>query len=92
VLKKLLRQTIYSKGGSDFTSLKSSACNLIARMLPGAAPFFVSKFLRYDLMTSMENGVDNFPYAPYVMYIIELVTGYIFKKDFEHCSYQVKQW
>jgi hypothetical protein len=26
------------------------------------------------------------------MYIIELVTGYIFKKDCEHCSYQVKQW
>jgi hypothetical protein len=40
----------------------------------------------------MENGVDNFPYAPYVMYIIELVTGYIFKKDCEKCSYQVKQW
>jgi hypothetical protein len=40
----------------------------------------------------MDNGVDNFPYAPYVMYIIELVSGYIFKKDSEHCSYQVKQW
>jgi hypothetical protein len=26
------------------------------------------------------------------MYIIELVSGYIFKKDGEHCSYQVKQW
>jgi hypothetical protein len=38
----------------------------------------------------MDNGVDNFLYAPYVMYIIELVTGYIFKKDCEHCSYQVK--
>jgi hypothetical protein len=40
----------------------------------------------------MDNGVDNFPYAPYIMYIIELVTGYIFKKDCEHCSCQVKQW
>jgi hypothetical protein len=40
----------------------------------------------------MENGVDNFAYAPYVMYIIELVTRYIFKKDCEHYSYQVKQW
>jgi hypothetical protein len=26
------------------------------------------------------------------MCIIELVTGFIFKKDCEHCSYQVKQW
>jgi hypothetical protein len=61
-------------------------------MLPGAAPFSVSKFIWLDLITSMDNGVDNFPYAPYVTYIIELVTGFIFKKDREHCSYQVKQW
>jgi hypothetical protein len=61
-------------------------------MLPGATPFSVSKFIWHDLITSMDNGVHNFPYAPYVMYIIELVTGYIFKKDCEHCSYQVKQW
>jgi hypothetical protein len=61
-------------------------------MLPGAAPFSVSKFIWHDLITSMDNGVGNSHYAPYIMYIIELVTGYIFKKDCEHCSYQVKQW
>jgi hypothetical protein len=92
VLNNLLRQTIYPKGGSDSTSLRGLAPNLIARMLPGAIPFSVSKFIWHDLITSMDNGVENFPYAPYVMYIIELVTGYIFKKDCEHCSYQVKQW
>jgi hypothetical protein len=92
VLNNLLRQTIYPKGGSDSTSLRGLAPNLIARMLPGVVPFSVSKFIWHDLITSMDNGVDNFPYAPYVMYIIELVTGYIFKKDCEHCSYQVKQW
>jgi hypothetical protein len=93
VLNNLLRQTIYPKGGSDSTSLRSFAPNnLIARMLPGAAPFSVSKFIWYELITSMDNSVDNFPYTPYVMYIIELVTRYIFKKDCEHCSYQVKQW
>jgi hypothetical protein len=90
VLNNLLRQTIYPKGGSDSTSLRSFAPNLIARMLPSAAPFFISKFIWYDLITSLENSVDNFPNAPYVMYIIELVTGYIFK-DCEHYSYQVKQ-
>jgi hypothetical protein len=92
VLNNLLRQTIYPKGGSDSTSLRGLAPNLIARMLPGATPFSVSKFIWHDLITSMDNGMDNFPYAPYIMYIIELVTGYIFKKDYEHCSYQVKQW
>jgi hypothetical protein len=84
VLNNLLRQTIYPKGGSDSTFLRSFAPNLIARMLPGAAHFSVSKFIWYDLITSMENGVDNFPYSRYVMYIIELVTDYIFKKDCEH--------
>jgi hypothetical protein len=39
--------------------------------------FSVSKFIWHDLITSMDNGVDNFPYAPHVMYIIELVTGYV---------------
>jgi hypothetical protein len=86
----MLRQTIYPKGGSDSTSLRSFATNLLARMLPDVVPFLVSKFIWHDLITTMENGVDNFPYAPYVMYIIELVTRYIFKKDCEHCSYQVK--
>jgi hypothetical protein len=61
-------------------------------MLPSAAPFSVSKFIWHDLITSMDNGVDNFAYAPYVMYIIELVTGFIFKKDYEHYSYEVTQW
>jgi hypothetical protein len=70
VLNKFLRQIIYPKGGSDSTSLRGLATNLIARMLPGVAPFSVSKFIWHDLITSMENGVDNFPYAPYVMYII----------------------
>jgi hypothetical protein len=92
VLNNLIRQTIYPKGGSDSTSLRSFAPNLFARMLPSVSPFSVSKFIWYDLITSMDNGVDNFPYAPYVMYIIGLVTGYILKKDCEHCSYQVKQW
>jgi hypothetical protein len=91
VLNNLLRQTIYPKGGSDSTSLTGLAPNLIARKLPGAAPFSVSKFIWHDLITSMDNGVDNFPYVAYVMYIMELVTGFIFK-DCEHCSYQVKQW
>jgi hypothetical protein len=58
VLNNLLRKTMYLKGGSDSTSLRSFAPNLIARMLPSAAPFSVSKFIWYDLITSMENGVQ----------------------------------
>jgi hypothetical protein len=52
VLNNLLRQTIYTKGGSDSTSLRSFAPNLIARMPPSAAPFSMSKFIWYDLITA----------------------------------------
>jgi hypothetical protein len=59
VLNNMLRQTIYPKGGSDSTSLRSFATNLLARMLPDVVPFSVSKFIWHDLITTMENGVDN---------------------------------
>jgi hypothetical protein len=39
-----------------------------------------------------ESGKCNLPYAPYIMYMIEMVSGISFKKDVEHASYQVKQW
>jgi hypothetical protein len=39
-----------------------------------------------------ESGKCNLPYAPYIMYLIEMVSRISFKKDVEHASYQVKQW
>jgi hypothetical protein len=85
-------ERIYPKGGSDSTSLRRFAPNLLARMLPGAKPFSVSKFLWYNLVEVTESGKCNLPYAPYIMYLIEMVSGISFKKDVEHASYQVKQW
>jgi hypothetical protein len=92
VLNNMFRETIYPKGGSDSTSLRRFAPNLLARMLPGAKPFSVSKFLWYNLVEVTESGKCNLPYAPYIMYLIEMVSGISFKKDVEHASYQVKQW
>jgi hypothetical protein len=37
-----------------------------------------------------ESGKYNLPYAPYIMYLIEMVSGISFKKDVEHASYQIK--
>jgi hypothetical protein len=61
-------------------------------MLPGAKPFSVSKFIWFNLIDVTESGKCNLPYAPYIMYMIEMVSGISFKKDVEHASYQVKQW
>jgi hypothetical protein len=92
VLNNMFRETIYPKGGSDSTSLKRFAPNLLARLLPGARPFSVSRFIWYNLVEVTESGKCNLPYAPYIMYMIEMVSGVSFKKDAEHASYQVKQW
>jgi hypothetical protein len=88
----MFRETIYPKGGSDSTSLRRFAPNLIARLLPGAQPFSVSKFIWFNLVEVTESGKCNLPYAAYIMYMIEMVSGISFKKDVEHASYQVKQW
>jgi hypothetical protein len=92
VLNNMFREAIYPKGGSDSTSFRRFAPNLIARLLPGAKPFSVSKFIWFNLVEVTESGKCNLPYAPYIMYMIEMVSGISFKKDVEHASYQVKQW
>jgi hypothetical protein len=68
VMNNLLRETIIPKGGSDSTSLRKYATNLIYRMLPGAEPFSVSRFISFDLIRVMDNGIGNFPYAPYIIH------------------------
>jgi hypothetical protein len=88
----MFREIIYPKGGSDSTSLRRFAPNLIARLLPGAQPFSVSRFIWFNLVEVTESGKCNLAYAPYIMYMIEMVSGVSFKKDVEHASYQVKQW
>jgi hypothetical protein len=50
VLNNMFRETIYPKGGSDSTSLRRFAPNLIARLLPGAQPFSVSNFIWFNLV------------------------------------------
>jgi hypothetical protein len=92
VLNNMFRETIYPKGGSDSTSLRRFAPNLIARLLLGAQPFSVGRFIWYNLVEVTESGKCNLPYALYIMYMIEMVSSISFKKDVEHASYQVKQW
>jgi hypothetical protein len=88
----MFRETIYPKGRSDSTNLRRFAPNLIARLLSEAKLFSVSKFIWFNLVEVTESGKCNLPYAPYIMYMIEMVPGISFKKDVEHASYQVKHW
>jgi hypothetical protein len=55
VLNNMFRNTIYPKGGSNSTSLRRFALNLLARMLPGAKPFSVSNYLWYNQIEVTES-------------------------------------
>jgi hypothetical protein len=52
--------------------------------------FSVSIFVWTELSMALDDARNDFPYAPYVMYVIERVTGIEFKKDVEHMPYRLK--
>ena len=39
----------------------------------------------------MEDGRKGIPYAPYLMFMIERVTGYRFEKDGLHIIYKIEK-
>ena len=41
---------------------------------------------------SLDDARNDLPYAPYILYIIERVSGIEFKKDVEHRPYRLTQW
>lgn len=57
-------------------------------MGPGGAPFSVSHFIWNELQIIAEDACKVLPFAPYVMFIIERVTGYTFTKDGLHNAYR----
>ena len=54
--------------------------------------FSVSRFIWAELSDSLDDARNDLPYAPYIMYIIERVSGIEFKKDVEHRPYRLTQW
>ena len=79
-MNNLFRETINPKGG-DSTSLRKYAKNLPARMALGNDAFSVSIFIWAELSDSLDDVRNDLPYAPYIMYIIESVSGIEFKKN-----------
>ena len=61
-------------------------------MAPSSDAFSISRFTWIELSTSLDDARNDLPYAPYIMYIIERVSGIEFKKDVEHGPYRLAQW
>ncbi|XP_066324042.1 uncharacterized mitochondrial protein AtMg00810-like [Miscanthus floridulus] len=90
-MNNLFREIINPNGG-DSTSLRKYAKNLLARMDPGSDALSVSRFIWAELSDSLDDARNDLLYAPYIMYIIERVSGIEFKKDVEHRPYRLTQW
>ena len=64
---------------------------MLARFAPGGDRFNVPCFMWREMRNAMEDGRKGIPYAPYLMFIIERVTGYRFEKDGLHTIYKIEK-
>src|SRR6266540_5542778 len=70
VLNNLLRHTIAPKTG-DATSIHAYAKNILLRFAHNGCPFSITNFIWEELIAASNDSRRGFPYAPYLMYIIE---------------------
>lgn len=71
----------------DSSSILSITKNLLARLAPDAEPFSVFGFIWEEISRASESGSKIYPYAPYIMFMIENVTNKIFDKERKHLKY-----
>ena len=83
VLNNLLHHTIAPKTG-DATSIHAYAKNILLRFAHNGCPFSITNFIWEELIAASNDSRRGFPYAPYVMYIIEKFFGICFRKETEH--------
>ena len=60
-----------------------------ARFAPGGDKFNVPRFMWQENRVAMDDARKELPYAPYLMFVIERVTGYRFVKDGLHEQYKI---
>ena len=77
------------RGLADGKTVGKYAKNMLARMALGSDAFSVSRFIWAELSDSLDDARNDLTYAPYIMYIIERVSGIEFKKDVEHRPYRL---
>jgi hypothetical protein len=88
-MNNLIRSTINPKDGAA-SDIKGYVRNVLAR-LPDGDKFNVPYFIRVELSLAMDDGRRRLPYAPYLMFMIERVTGLRFPKDGIHTVYKIEK-
>ena len=90
ILNNLIRHTFNPKDGAA-SDLNGYMRNVLARFAPRGDRFNVPRFMWCELRNAIEDGRQGIPYAPYLMFMIERVTGYRFKKDGLHTVYKIEK-
>jgi len=94
ILNNLIRHIINPKDGAT-SDLNGYVRNVFAKFAQGEinSMFLVScgKKLEWQWMMAMDDARKGLPYAPYLMFVIERVTGYRFVKDGLHEQYKIEK-
>jgi hypothetical protein len=90
ILNNLIRPNINPKDGATL-DLNGYVRNVLAPFAPRCDKFNVPRFMWRELRISMEDGRKGLPYAPYLMFVIERVTGHRFDKDGLHTIYKIEK-
>ena len=90
ILNNLIRNTINPKDGAA-SDINGYVRNVLARFAPGEDAFNVPRFMWTELRFVVEDGRRGLPYAPYLMFMIERVTGFYFSKDGMHTVYKIEK-
>jgi hypothetical protein len=80
VLNNILRQVLYPKEG-DSTFLRDDSQKVLARFGDDFQKFLVSRYIWNRIHDASEDSVKNLPYAPYIMHVIQQVSGIRFPTD-----------
>jgi hypothetical protein len=90
ILNNLIRHTINPKDGATF-DLNGYVRNVLARFALGGK-FNVPRFMWQEIQVAMDDARKGLPiYTPYLMFVIERVTGYQFVKDGMHEQYKIEK-
>jgi hypothetical protein len=88
IMNNLIRTTINPKDNA--TDLNGYITNVLSRF-PNGERFCVPRFIWVELGEAMDDGRRGLPYAPYLMFMIERVTGRRYNKDCPHTPYKIKK-
>jgi hypothetical protein len=87
VLNRLFRKTICPSDG-DPTNISHYAKNLLANLRDGVPPFSVIDFIWEEIKGISLNPQKNYGFAPYLMFLIEDVTGRSSPKEGIHMPFR----